>query len=312
MLIHFWGVRGSCSVCLTPQQIQKKISAVVQRITAEDIKNSDTRERFIARLPKWLFGTVGGNTPCVQFVSDSGKTFILDAGTGMKVMSKESALPKDLHYNLFFSHFHWDHIQGLPFFEPVYNPSVKFDVYSTFPAVEQILERQMKDPYFPVPWKNISEKFTFHCVQTGVSFDVDGISVMCCKMSHPGNSYSFSFLENGKKFVYATDVELKQDEFSDIEEKRAVFENADVLVFDAQYTIDDASEKANWGHSAFCSVIDFALKWNVKQLYLFHHEPSYDDAKLHSILQSALWYVDFIKKEKLQVFLATEGLTVEL
>ena len=102
MLIHFWGVRGSCSVCLTPQQIQKKISAVVQRITAEDIKNSDTRERFIARLPKWLFGTVGGNTPCVQFVSDSGKTFILDAGTGMKVMSKESALPKDLHYNLFF------------------------------------------------------------------------------------------------------------------------------------------------------------------------------------------------------------------
>ena len=119
-------------------------------------------------------------------------------------------------------------------------------------------------------------------------------------------------MENGKKFVYATDVELKQDEFSDIEEKRAVFENADVLVFDAQYTIDDASEKANWGHSAFCSVIDFALKWNVKKLYLFHHEPSYDDAKLHSILQSALWYVDFIKKEKLQVFLATEGLTVEL
>ena len=101
MLVQFWGVRGSIPTCLTSQEIQKKISAVVQRITPEDIKDEDSRQRFVARLPDYLFGTVGGNTPCVQLISDSGKHFILDAGSGIRVLGKKAELPEDKHFNLF-------------------------------------------------------------------------------------------------------------------------------------------------------------------------------------------------------------------
>ncbi len=312
MLIYFWGVRGSVPACITPQQIQKKISAVVQRITPQDIATEDARERFIARLPDWLYGSVGGNTPCIQLVTDAGKQFILDAGTGLRVMGRESQLPKDMHYNMFFSHFHWDHIQGLPFFEHMYNSKISFDIYSTFPAAKRILSHQMKRPYYPVSWDAFTKKIVFHTIKRGVPFSVDGIPVVCCKMSHPGNSYSYAFTENGKKFVYATDVELTSESFHYSDELKAVFENADVLVFDSQYTVAEAAVKEKWGHSAFCSAIDFAVSWHVKKLYLFHHEPVYDDKKLDSILQSARWYINYIAREKIQVFLATEGLVIEL
>ncbi|QTQ11885.1 MBL fold metallo-hydrolase [Treponema parvum] len=312
MLIYFWGVRGSIPTCLTSQQIQKKISAVVQRITPNDIVSEDSRERFIASLPDWLYGTTGGDTPCVQLVSGKGKNFILDAGSGLRVMSKNSPIPEDKHYNMFFSHFHWDHIQGLPFFDPIYNPEVSFDIYSIFPAAERILAFQMQSPYFPVKWESCSKKIKFHRIRAGVPFTIDGVSIVCCKMSHPGNSYSYAFVENGKKFVYATDVELTGKSFEYSDDLKAVFSDADVLVFDAQYTLEEALLKENWGHSAFCTAIDFAVGWNVKQLYLFHHEPIYDDQKLDSILQSARWYVNYIVRGNLQVFLAVEGLVVEL
>jgi len=312
LLVRFWGVRGSIPTSITPQQIQKKITAVVQRITPADIASVDARERFIARLPKWLYGTVGGNTPCVQVVSNSGKNFILDAGSGIRGLGKSSEKPEDKHYNLFFSHFHWDHIQGLPFFDPIYRPDYSFDIYSTFPAAKKVLARQMDKPYYPVTWDALSKNIKFHRIKSGVPFMVDGISVACCKMSHPGNSYSYAFVENGRKFVYATDVELTRESFEPTEERRIVFENADAIVFDCQYTVDEAAEKENWGHSAFCSAIEFALKWNIKSLYLFHHEPVYDDIKLDSILTSAKKYAKFVTKRQLPVYLASEGLEIEL
>lgn len=312
MIIRFWGVRGSIPTCLTPQQIQNKISAVVQRITQEDLVSSDTRERFIAKLPEWLYGTIGGNTPCVQLITDDGNEFILDAGTGIRAMGKQSPIPENKHYSIFLSHFHWDHIQGLQFFDPIYNPNVKIDIYSTFPNAKEILATQMQRPYFPVTWDSVDKNIDFHRIKAGESFEVENVTVSCCKMNHPGNSYSYAFTQNGKKFVYATDVELTSESFEHSESQKAVFENADVLVFDSQYTADEAAIKEKWGHSAFCTAIDFAVSWHIKKIYLYHHEPVYDDKKLDSILQSARWYVDYITSDKIQVFLAIEGQIVEI
>ncbi len=312
MLIQFWGVRGSIPACLTSEQIQKKIAAVVQRITPADIASEDARQRFIANLPDWLYGTVGGNTPCVQITTNSGKQFILDAGSGIRVLGKNSSFPEDNHYSLFFSHFHWDHIQGLPFFDPVYNPKFSFDIYSPFPNAKQVLVQQMEKPYYPVNWKSLTDKIYFHRIIRGIPFDVEGVKVCCCKMRHPGNSYCFSFTEDGKKFVYATDVELNKEAFEHTEERSLVFQNADAVVFDCQYTVEEAAKKENWGHSAFCSAIDFALKWQIKSLYMFHHEPVYDDFKLNSILKAARKYARFVVNNQFKVYLATEGSVIEL
>lgn len=312
MKVKFFGVRGSLPTPLTPQQIQNKITAVIQRISAKDLESSDSREKFISNLPSWLNGSVGGNTPCVEIKTDNNDVFVLDAGTGLRVLGKSSEIANCKHFYMFFSHFHWDHIQGLPFFDPLYNNSVKIDVYSTVENAEQNLKEQQKSPFFPVDFESVSNKFNFHTIKDSESFLVCGVQVAACKMSHPGGSTAYSFLQNGKKIVYATDVELSQDDFVFSKTRETVFNNADILIIDSQYTVEDSVKKQHWGHSAFCYAVDFAVHWNVKNLYLFHHEPDYDDKKLNSILESARWYAKFACKSELKVYLAAESQEITL
>lgn len=312
MKIIFWGVRGSIPTPLTPRQVQAKITAVVQRITKKDIESEDARERFVSSLPSWIYGTAGGNTPCVEIKTKNGESFILDCGSGLRLLGKYSEKPKDKHYYIFFSHFHWDHLQGLPFFDDAFKQDTVIDVYSTFPAAERLLKAQMMHPYFPVTFDTFTKNIHFHTIKQGVPFEINGIKISCCKMSHPGNSYSYSFVENGKKFVYATDVEISQKDFEKTQSRAEVFQDADAIILDAQYTVAEVYQKENWGHSAFCHAIDFAVHWNAKSIYLFHHEPMYDDKKLHSILQSAQMYAKYTEHPDIKIYLAMENMTLEL
>ncbi|WP_191014824.1 MBL fold metallo-hydrolase [Treponema zioleckii] len=312
MNIHFWGVRGSIPAPLTPQQIQAKIAAAVQKITPDDIKSNESREKFLASLPEWLNGTVGGNTPCVEVTSEKGDKLIFDAGTGIRVLGKLGQPASDLHHNILFSHFHWDHIQGLPFYDVIYNPKSSFDIYSPFEKMEDYLRQQMVAPYYPVTFDAFTKNITFHVIEPLEKIRIGEFSIQCVRMNHPGSSYSYAITENGFKFVYATDVELTQADFDKSSSKAVVFQDADILVLDSQYTVEEALRKENWGHSAFCYAIDFAVNWRIKKLYLFHHEPTYDDRKLNSILESARWYGEYITTDKVEVHLATEGLDIKL
>ena len=154
--------------------------------------------------------------------------------------------------------------------------------------------------------------FTFHLVHNGETFFVDDIKVSVKKMGHPGNSYSYSFEEDGKKFIYATDVELVEKDFDRTVEENFFFENADVLVLDSQYNADELSRKKGWGHNIFSRAVDFANTWHAKKLYLFHHEPTYNDQKIYTILQAARWYKDSCENQGMEIYLAVEGQEVEL
>lgn len=311
MKIHFWGVRGSLPTPITPEQIQSKIMAVIQRIQPSDLKDGESRARFAANLPEWLMGTAGGNTPCVQ-LQDGDTEIILDAGTGIRVLGKNPSCINSNHFNLFFSHFHWDHIQGLPFFDQAYNPATVFDIYTPVENAEELLREQMKQPFYPVQFEAFTKNFNFHKITPGEKFTIDGLTVNSCTMSHPGLSHSYSFEKDGKKFVYATDVELKTKDFSTTPNTEAVFKDADVIILDSQYTVEEAYRKENWGHSAFCYAVDFAVHWNIKKIFLFHHEPTYDDRKLDGILNSARWYANYINHSNIQIELAREGVEITL
>ena len=136
---------------------------------------------------------------------------------------------------------------------------------------------------------------------------LDGIKVNSHKMRHPGDAYAFSFEYGGKKFVYATDVELKTTDYQNSTTGEGVFRNADAIVIDSQYTVEEVYRKENWGHSSFCYAIDFAVYWGIKNVYLFHHEPVYDDKKLNSILEAARWYAQYINHSDIKVYLAKES-----
>jgi phosphoribosyl 1,2-cyclic phosphodiesterase len=313
MQIRFFGVRGSLPAPQLPSQIKSKISAILERLTPEDIATPESREHFLAGLPPWLFGTVGGNSPCVAVrLENPGEVIVFDAGSGLREMgialAKEK--PRPLHYHIFFSHLHWDHIQGLPFFNPAYDPSVCMDFYSPKPNLETALHGQMTAPYFPVHLESMSSKKTFHALSNSLS--IDGAVITWKKMNHPGDSYSYKVDDGKHKFIYATDTELSANDFLKNDENTAFFSGADIIVIDSQYTLGEAIEKYNWGHSAFSLAVDFVANWGIKHMVLFHHDPTYDDRKLFNILQSAKWYTERMNIKGIKLTLAMEGLTIDL
>jgi phosphoribosyl 1,2-cyclic phosphodiesterase len=313
MQVCFWGVRGSLAAPQLPAQIKSKVSAILERLTPEDIASPENRERFLSGLPPWLFGTVGGNSPCVAVrLEIPGEILVFDAGSGIRElgisMGKEK--PKPHIYRVFFSHFHWDHIQGLPFFNPAYDPSVAVDFYSPKPNLETALHGQMTSPYFPVHMESMGAKKAFHTLTGPVT--LKGAVVSYKKMNHPGDSYSYKVDDGRHRFIYATDTELSASDFIKNDENTAYFGNADLIVIDSQYTLGEAIEKYNWGHSAFSLAVDFAANWGIKHMVLFHHDPTYDDRKLFNILQSARWYTERMNIKGIKLTLAMEGLEITL
>ncbi|MDR3170640.1 MAG: MBL fold metallo-hydrolase [Treponema sp.] len=313
MHIRFWGVRGSLPVPQLPAQIKSKISTIMERLTAADIESPETRERFLAGLPPWLFGTTGGNTACLTVSFDNPRKFIIfDAGSGIRELGNALArnTPKITQYHIFFSHFHWDHIMGLPFFTPAYDPAVSADFYSPQGELETVLKGQMVFPYFPVSMETMAAKQTFHSLSVGLTSGItlyDAV-ISAKKMNHPGGSYSYLVNDGKHRFVYATDVELSSMDFIKNEENIAFFDQADLVVIDSQYTLGEAIEKYSWGHSAFSMAVEFAAHWQIKHLVLFHHDPGYNDQKLGNILQFARRYAERINNWGITLTLATEGL----
>jgi len=313
MNIRFWGVRGSLPSPITPERVKSKISAIVEQITPEDIVNAECRERFLAELPPWLFGTVGGNSPCVTVdFGDPKECIIFDCGSGIREfgMSQIKENRNSAKYYIFISHFHWDHIQGLPFFGPSYNPSVAINFYTPFANVEKLLSGQMVSPYFPIGLDAMVAKKTFNQLTDKVN--ISGRTVSYKKMNHPGDSYAYCVNDNGKRVIYSTDTELTSDDFQKTEENVSFFKDADMLIIDCQYTLGEAIEKYNWGHSAFSLAVDFAANWGIKHMVMFHHDPSYDDHKLYGILQSARWYLERMNIKEIELTLAYEGLKISL
>jgi phosphoribosyl 1,2-cyclic phosphodiesterase len=313
MRIRFWGVRGSLPAPQLPSQIKSKISAILERLTPEDIASPESRERFLSGLPPWLFGTVGGNSPCVTVRLDNQEDLLVfDAGSGIRElgisMGKEK--PKPQQYHIFFSHFHWDHLQGLPFFNPAYDPSVSVDFYSPKPNLEATLQGQMTSPYFPVHMEAMGSTKVFHTLTEPVQ--IKGATISYKKMNHPGDSYSYKVYDGRFGFIYATDTELSASDFIKNEENTAYFANADLIVIDSQYTLGEAIEKYNWGHSAFSLAVDFAANWGIRHMVLFHHDPTYDDRKLFNILQSARWYTERMNIKGIKLTLAMEGMDITL
>ncbi|MCX7025702.1 MAG: MBL fold metallo-hydrolase [Spirochaetes bacterium] len=312
MKIRFWGVRGSIPTPMSPRQMQSRISSIIQRIKPGDLASQDDRERFLANLPDFLFSAIGGNTACVEVETGEDCRIIFDAGTGIRDLGTAIASTKRPSVNnVFFSHFHWDHIQGLPYFAPAFDPASSVIFHSPVAGFARILADQMRYPYFPVTMDVMRAPKTF-VELAGQPVLFGGVSVEYRKMSHPGGCYSYVVRESGKKIIYSTDTELQESDFLRTRANEEYFQDADALIIDSQYTLGEAIEKYNWGHSSFSLAADFAVNWKIKRLILFHFEPSYTDKKIFNIFKSAAWYIGHLENASVEVILAREGLEVDV
>lgn len=315
MQYTFWGSRGSVPTPLTPDEVRQKISTVLSRVRAEDLASPAHRETFLNSLPQWVFGTTGGNTTSFQVRLQDGTELLFDAGSGLRELARARMASKSgtTEYHLFFTHFHYDHLQGLPFFVPCYLEGFTVHFYSPVEGFKDILTHQMRHPYFPVTMEGVMQaELDYHTLPLTGSVQIGNARITWKAVNHPGGAFAYRIEEHGKVLIFCPDVALGDNEFQKTEENINFFDKADVLILDAQYTLGEALEKFDWGHSSYSLGVEFASGWNIDTLFLFHHEPLYDDRKLDRNLQAAKWYAERAEFNPLEVNLAREGETHEL
>ena len=232
------------------------------------------------------FQQFGGNTTCLQITfTDTNRIAIIDAGTGLRNLGRDLLAigHKQEQIVIAFTHFHWDHIQGFPFFAPAYDPGQKI----TFLALardqpvghlREVFQVQMQAEYFPVQLEQMGANFEFLQIAeaskhfTGIN-NVETL-VTAQKHNHPGGAYSLRIERNGQVLVVCTDVEHGEQIDQRLVE---LARGADLLVHDAQYTAEELQKRRGWGHSSFDQAMQVAEMAEVKSLALTHHDPEHDD-----------------------------------
>lgn len=233
---------------------------------------------------------VGGNTSCVEIVAGASR-IVLDAGTGLRRLGNELLKQGPVDVTLLLSHVHWDHIQGLPFFSPLYAPTTRVHVVSgaNGTPTRDVLRRQMSAPTFPVDLHEVPAAMSYLEVRDRQRFVAGEAEVTVAKANHPDQVYAYRVEHRGRSVVYATDTE----HFRCVDPRLAALaRNADVLIYDAQYlpeeyTGEHGASRVGWGHSTWEAAVELARAAGVGQLVLFHHDPSRSDEAVAMIEATA-------------------------
>ena len=279
--------------------------------------------------------SVGGNTSCVEIRCDD-HLLVCDGGTGIISLGEELMRQGDLsELMVVFTHYHWDHICGLPFFQPAFSPKWKIKFFGPGDSagdIERRLSDQMKAPYFPVETETWMADIKYLEPRTeGLAHGP--IAIAYYNVHHPGVTYGYRIQVAGKTVVYVSDNEVqflktsidKRIHEFDVDEHEllermvseqrsaevAAIEGVDILVHDAQYTPHDYNKKRGWGHSCYVDTVNLAIDAAVGCLYLYHHDPTYDDAQVTAIHRDCLQIIRE-RNSSMECHIAREGLKVAL
>lgn len=251
----------------------------------------------------------GGNTSCVT-VQAGDELLVFDAGTGIRRLGAELG-PMNVKAKLFFSHLHWDHIQGFPFFTPAFVPGNQLDVFGVQTAqaapVKDALSAQMKPPSFPVPLDIMQADLVFRDIPHNERITFENVEVRHATVDHPNGCVAYRVDHGGRSVVYATDLEHGGEVNNALIDLCA---GADALIYDAMYTPEEydgevGPPRHGWGHSTFDAGADLADAAGVKQLVLFHHDPGHGDVFLDNLGARA-------RRRFSNTVLAKEGLELAL
>jgi phosphoribosyl 1,2-cyclic phosphodiesterase len=277
--------------------------------------------------PGWNTRRYGGNTSCYE-LRFGDTLFILDAGTGLRELGVDLIKRGDTEIkgHLFFSHPHWDHIQGFPFFTPAYQPTNTFWIYGADPSGTryfELLSGQMKSDYFPVQFSDLNANILPGSLDKGGT-DIDGVRVTWLDQHHPGTSFAYKFEKDGFSVVFATDNELDKSLINAAEveanpdAERLVspdyirfINNVDLLIGDGQYTDSDYVQKVGWGHPRAFTLVDAAVQANVKRLAITHHDPMRTDQHVDELIRLCRARAE-TQESDLVIFGAREGVTVRV
>jgi phosphoribosyl 1,2-cyclic phosphodiesterase len=347
--IKYWGVRGSVPAPLTKAQVLAKEEALIKRIiddnAMEELKKSPEKIKdYLQSLPLSLSGTYGGNTTCLELRVEDSPLIVIDMGTGardlgnyllgrlfkgehLNPLSSDEKTKNELH--IFLTHYHWDHLQGFPFFGPAFvglnGKRLNIHFYGKKDArktLSEVLAGQQEYPNFPVVWEDMPCKKEYHELERLVKEEitVGKTKIKYQELTHPDAMFAYRIDVDGNGFVCATDTEHKNCPDPRLV---ALAKNAKILYYDGQYTPEEyegkvGMPKVDWGHSTYEWGIRNALAANVETVVIGHHEPARDDFGIESVLVRANKFRDEQlalpenKDKKLNVVMAYDGMEQEL
>ena len=235
---------------------------------------------------------IGGNTSCVE-VTSQGERLILDAGTGLRGLGDELLKGgQPVKATMLWSHLHWDHVQGFPFFAPAYVPTSQLKLFGPgsngAAELQRVLAQQMMPPNFPVPLSAMRGSLQFADATANQPIHLGPFTVTAFDLNHPQGCMGYRIDADGASLVYMTDVELSLKTLNPT--VSSIIEGADALVLDAQYTPDEYQTKKGWGHSSFVDAAQIAFATRAQRLFLFHHDPAHNDDQVETMAEEARAY----------------------
>ncbi len=313
MYVKFWGTRGSIPASLSADDLRHKLYQALKGAAGLNLADDTVVLRYLERLPFIIRSTTGGCTPCLE-IRSGDHLLIVDAGSGIRRLGLELLQKGPQQADILITHTHWDHIHGWPFFRPAFGPDNRFTFYSPFADLAERLDGQQQPNFFPVPLAYMSARLEFQQMTPEQWHQVGAFRVYPLRLSHPGVTYGYRIEDGRSSLVVATDSEYKRIDPASTEEYVRFFEGADLLVFDAQYTLAEALDRPDWGHSTALMGAELARRAGVKRLALSHHDPTSTDEKIWAAREQAEAYLQrhHTRPQTCEVLVAYDGLSLEL
>lgn len=281
--LKLWGVRGSLPAPTPPEVLESKLINLLEQYDQRRSLGLLSPTEFIKSLPVAHSIGFGGHTSCVE-VTTSKTSLIIDAGSGIRRLGEHLMLGPcgvgrgEVH--ILMTHFHWDHLIGLPFFIPIFVPGNQIHFYAVQPDLEENVRKLFQKPNFPVSFERLGAKLHFHKLTPRDPTPFGDIETTAYQLDHPDPCWGYRMTHNGRSYAHCVDSEAKRVSREELGPDLPLYENVDLMLFDAQYTFSEVTEKVDWGHASGPIGIDIALREGIKKILFVHHDPSAGDEKI--------------------------------
>jgi phosphoribosyl 1,2-cyclic phosphodiesterase len=302
MRVKLWGIRGSLPAPHAPAELKAILSHFLLAYKNSSDQNMSP-EDFINSYGLHSLGGYGGHTSCVE-VSNKDALLIVDGGSGLRRLG-DSLLTGPLGRgqgtaHILLTHFHWDHLIGLPFFVPLFIPGNVINFYSPHEDLEENIRLMFRKPNFPVNFSDLASKIVFHRLEPRTIRDFSGLQVIPYQLDHPDPCWGYRFECGGKVYSHCVDSEMTRISRADLAEDLPLYQNVDLALFDAQYTFVEATEKINWGHASAPVGLDLAMREGIKKVLFVHHDPGASDVRIEELERQTRNYYEISLKHSKQ------------
>lgn len=313
--VKFWGVRGSLPSAPTPNELLEHIKKTLESFFAAGHTSREAISDFLSQQEVSALGGYGAATTCVEVYTPRTR-LILDGGSGIRnlsesIMAGHFGVAKGA-YHILMTHFHWDHIIGLPFFNPHFIPGAEIHYYAVQEDLEKCIRQVFTRPFFPVSFETLKAKIFFHRLEPRQSFKIQDFTITPYQLDHPDPCWGYRIESEGKVYAHCVDTESTRVSREELGLDLPLYQNADLMYYDAQYSLKELAEKANWGHSSAQVGLELALRENIKHVLFAHHDPGASIDHLLELKKQTQNFYNSVPQFDIKWDFAYEGLTVKL